>query len=195
KWIALEEKLITAFIDKVIAFKDAVIHWIEMLVITNIAKILYLRQEIIKHAVALATGFINALTGLPGKMLALGEQLIKNLAQGINNARSSVVNALKNVPGIGGIVGGLNSVIPHFATGGTMGQSGLALVGERGPEMVYLPAGAHVSPGYSGGGSGGYGGNGAPIVVQVNIDGRKAAQAILPHLTPAIRNATGRRNF
>ena len=36
------------------------------------------------------------------------------------------------------------SVIPLFATGGIMQSSGLAVVGERGPELVSLPAGARV---------------------------------------------------
>ena len=36
--------------------------------------------------------------------------------------------------------------IPNFAHGGTQRRSGLALVGERGPELVNLPAGAQVAP-------------------------------------------------
>ena len=34
-----------------------------------------------------------------------------------------------------------------------------------------------------------------PILVTVEIDGRAAAQAILPHLSDAVRNSTGKRNF
>lgn len=36
--------------------------------------------------------------------------------------------------------------MPHLATGGTMLRGGLALVGERGPEVVSLPTGATVHP-------------------------------------------------
>lgn len=36
--------------------------------------------------------------------------------------------------------------IPAFASGGVMPQSGMAMVGEFGPEMVHLPGGARVSP-------------------------------------------------
>jgi hypothetical protein len=36
--------------------------------------------------------------------------------------------------------------IPTFANGGTMGRSGPAIVGGRGPEMVSLPTGAQVTP-------------------------------------------------
>jgi phage-related protein len=38
------------------------------------------------------------------------------------------------------------STIPHLATGGTMTRTGMALVGENGPEVVKLPAGATVYP-------------------------------------------------
>lgn len=36
--------------------------------------------------------------------------------------------------------------IPEFANGGTVRSAGVALVGEEGPELVRLPAGAHVFP-------------------------------------------------
>ncbi|MCI0551433.1 MAG: hypothetical protein L0287_10785, partial [Anaerolineae bacterium] len=36
--------------------------------------------------------------------------------------------------------------IPNFQEGGVQARSGLAMVGERGPELVHLPAGAVVSP-------------------------------------------------
>ncbi len=44
--------------------------------------------------------------------------------------------------------------IPYLASGGTIAQGGLAVVGERGPEIVSLPAGATVHPHGSGPGSG-----------------------------------------
>ena len=39
--------------------------------------------------------------------------------------------------------------IPKFATGGFMGRDGLAMVGERGPELVSLPRGAKVTPAHA----------------------------------------------
>ena len=39
----------------------------------------------------------------------------------------------------------LGGPIPRFASGGTVSESGMALVGEQGPELVALPGGAHVS--------------------------------------------------
>jgi hypothetical protein len=70
-----------------------------------------------------------------------------------------------------------------FATGGIMPYSGMAMVGERGPEMVYLPAGARIAPqahtnvnsvGSLGSGSVGN----SPIVVQVMLDRKVLAEAV-----------------
>lgn len=65
-----------------------------------------------------------------------------------------------SVSGVRDKVGG---VLPKFADGGTHGLGGLALVGERGPELVRLGAGSHVmnnptSRAYRGGGGAGGGG-------------------------------------
>jgi phage-related minor tail protein len=43
-------------------------------------------------------------------------------------------------------VGPVHLKIPALATGGTMAQTGAALVGEKGPELVTLPGGATVTP-------------------------------------------------
>jgi TP901 family phage tail tape measure protein len=43
-------------------------------------------------------------------------------------------------------VGPVDFTLPALATGGTMLQGGMALVGEKGPELVTLPAGATVTP-------------------------------------------------
>jgi len=50
------------------------------------------------------------------------------------------------IGGIGGalIGGGVGSVVQGFASGGTVGKGGLFMVGERGPELVNLPAGSAV---------------------------------------------------
>jgi hypothetical protein len=58
---------------------------------------------------------------------------------------------------------GIDAVKAAFATGGTMHSGGLAVVGERGPEVVRLPAGANVTPVKKA--------NTAPIVGATNISG------------------------
>ena len=55
--------------------------------------------------------------------------------------------------------------IPHMAKGGLIGRGGLALVGERGPELVNLPKGARVHPNGSNGGN----------TINVNVSGRVGA--------------------
>lgn len=52
------------------------------------------------------------------------------------------------VPGIGG-KGWDVPDIPKFALGGDMPRAGMAIVGERGPELVTLPKGARVSPSHA----------------------------------------------
>jgi len=69
--------------------------------------------------------------------------------------------------------------IPSFQSGGSMVRSGWAVVGESGPEMVHLPAGAAVYP------------SGSTHVQPINInftaelkvDGRKMAQVVARHQT------------
>jgi hypothetical protein len=58
-------------------------------------------------------------------------------------------------------VKGLFSNIPEFATGTNFAPGGMALVGERGPELINLPQGSKVTPSHQLGGMGG----GASIVV------------------------------
>lgn len=117
-----------------------------------------------------------------------------------NPSVANLVSILQNIGklmsgGVGDLISGKIS-LPHFADGGTMAQSGFALVGERGPEIVKLPGGAQVFPNGSVGmarpasGSGGSSSQ-QPIIIQV--DGRTLARTILPHMTSAIYNATGAR--
>lgn len=80
--------------------------------------------------------------------------------------------------------------IPKLALGGVIEAAGMALVGERGPERLFLPRGAEVAPLPSGGGGGG---GGAPIHVHIHVAGRRVADAILPDMVATIRNRTGVR--
>ena len=173
-----------------------VVTWLRQMVQNGVNAMIDFEKRLIQKAHDTAAGFIAALMGLPGKLLALGEQLMKSLAQGIKNAAGNVAGALKDVPVIGGIAGGLNNIIPHFASGGTMPYSGVALVGENGPERVQLPGGARVTPVAAGAGMGmGAAGGGGPLIIQLQVDGRRLAEVTVPHLHTVIRNATGTRRF
>jgi len=63
---------------------------------------------------------------------------INNFADGVNSATGWLGSIGVNVPQV--------PTIPHVASGGTFSRGGLALVGERGPELAIMPGGATVVP-------------------------------------------------
>lgn len=122
-----------------------------------------------------------------------------------NNLRSAIGNA---VGAASNAVGGVLSHIPGFATGGTMPDTGLALVGEQGPELIQLPGGSNVTPlsgsnAISGPPSGmsivpaGATGtaNGQPILINLYVDKTKFGQVAASTIPSVLRNATGTRSF
>ncbi len=66
-------------------------------------------------------------------VLAVSAALLAGLIKGMINTLVDGLNALPLVSGI-----------PRLATGGSIANGGMALVGERGPELVSLPTGARV---------------------------------------------------
>jgi len=90
---------------------------------------------------------------------------------------------------------------PQFASGGTMQRSGMAIVGEQGPELVHLPAGARV---YSNSesqkmmGGGGLNVQG-PLVGSIQVSGvndpRAVAEQIGTMLERAIQNKLAKRGL
>lgn len=94
--------------------------------------------------------------------------------------------------------GEAGGAVPQFASGGTMRQSGLAIVGEQGPELVHLPAGARVSSARDtaaamGGNSVNMGG------VTINVHGvndpRAIAEQVGTYLERAIQNKLAARGL
>lgn len=85
---------------------------------------------------------------------------------------------------------GLLGKIPGLAGGGAVTSGGLAMVGEKGPELVSLPSGASVTP-MSGGGSG-------QIVVPLVVDGTVLASVLIDPLrnqAQLIKQRTGKAAF
>ncbi|HET9109680.1 MAG TPA: phage tail tape measure protein [Ktedonobacterales bacterium] len=117
--------------------------------------------------------------------------IMKSLA----NLNSGVINAL------GGQFFGQR--LPHFAEGGVMADTGLALVGEAGPELVSLPGGAQVTPLASLGNASlpagsGYGGGGPQtinITLTNTLDGRVIGQQVVKIMPNLVRTGTGNRGF
>jgi hypothetical protein len=85
---------------------------------------------------------------------------------GWNRLRFGIPKINTHLPGVGTIGGGSFGVpqIPYLAKGGHILGGGLAMVGERGPEQVYLPTGATVAP-LTRGGMGGH------LVIEVRLPG------------------------
>ena len=95
-----------------------------------------------------------------------------------------VAGVVKKIPIIGGaisagssIVHGVSSFLGGLQGGGHVGQSGPYLVGERGPEVVTLPRGAHVTPNEALG----HGGDQREhvIVIYNMLDGKKISQSVI----------------
>ena len=92
----------------------------------------------------------NVLNMLMDKVGQFGETLLNN---GLNGLLNAGLGALGGMFGGGtwGVAGGFSGFsgifgIPGMATGGTVGREGLSWVGEQGPELLRLPAGAQVIP-------------------------------------------------
>jgi hypothetical protein len=110
------------------------------------------------------------ITSIPSKIGSIATHMwdsIKNSFRSVINFLISAWNRLDFgisisipdwVPGIGGRTFGIADIVPDLpmlAGGGTATRAGLAVVGERGAEVVRLPAGASVFPADRVGGDGG----------------------------------------
>ena len=130
-------------------------------------------------------------------------QAIDTIISGLDSIHFNVPSW---VPGVGGKGFGIDiPTIPLLAQGGQITQSGYVVVGDAGPELLKLPTGAEVAPlthpsPLPAGMQPAYGAasatlNGQTLQVNLYLDPRKVAQAVI-QLTPSIiRNATGVRSF
>jgi hypothetical protein len=153
----------------------------------GLAVVLILKHlDTIKGAVSAVVDAIKAtLSTLKGAASSVGQAFVrafgtvKDAVRGAINTLIRGWNSLQfKVPGFkvgpvhfGGVTLGVPQ-IPLLAQGGLVTEAGAAVVGERGPELVALPAGATVSPLEDG--------HRRPleIVVPVHIDGREVARSV-----------------
>jgi hypothetical protein len=84
----------------------------------------------------------NAFSGAVGFV----KDAINGVIDVIDGAIGGINTLIKGVNSIPGVSVPLLATIPHFAAGGTMPRDGMALVGEKGPELVQLPGGSRVYP-------------------------------------------------
>ena len=97
-----------------------------------------------KNALTSAVGFAADLVS--GLWNAFKNLFNRNVVDRINRAIPDKINLPGPIPDINLP----DNPIPRLAMGGTMSREGVALVGERGPELVRLPRGASVEPNHSG---------------------------------------------
>jgi hypothetical protein len=103
---------------------------------------------------------------------------VRDMFGRIKGPLESAMKPLEKAAGFAGKIGGVAGKIPGFAYGGTMASPGLALVGERGPEVVHLPGGATVQPIAAGALSMGGAFGSADITTRVYVDKREVARAV-----------------
>jgi hypothetical protein len=102
---------------------------------------------------------------------------LKGLVDAVKGVADKVGGALGSIGG--GISGALGAINP-FQHGGVMGAGGgVALVGERGPELLQLPGGARVTPLQSGTSPGvDFGRMFGEIHVHLDVEGRELAHVV-----------------
>ena len=163
---------IRAVMDTVFLFNDV---WVLVFdnvrkVIRNVQKVVGEVTEKIKEAfqgVEGALGFLSvAFSQIFGHITTVVQTAksnvlpivaqIKGAIQGIIGVVDRALGAISSLKSVAGTIGGIIGVLPGLAEGGDVIRGGSAVVGEDGPELVKLRAGAQVTPlDGSGGGSGG----------------------------------------
>src|SRR6266704_1568781 len=81
---------------------------------------------------------------------------------------------------------GSGAPLMHNAEGTNFSPGGLSVVGERGPEIVYLPRGAQVIPHDSALAMLGGGGNNQPIHIHVEVGGHEVLSYLIDHMGNAM---------
>ncbi|MEU8209787.1 phage tail tape measure protein [Micromonospora sp. NPDC049044] len=100
--------------------------------------------------------FVNMIKGLPGRISSAASGMFDGLKNAFRNGVNWIISKWNNLSFTigGGSFMGMNIPhasmgtpdIPFLAKGGTITASGLAIVGENGPELLSLNRGAQVTP-------------------------------------------------
>jgi hypothetical protein len=122
-----------------------VIHWVELAIgwFGNLAGV------VINVFRGIPNVIMSAFNGAGNWLYDVGKSIINGLIRGIKDAVGGVGGAIKSVGNdIGsGVSSALHAIhVPGFASGVQNFAGGLAMVGERGPELVQLPQGSNVIP-------------------------------------------------
>jgi len=168
-WRGIEEKI--AWIkEKIKGFSDMLPEWVrERLGISSPSKVF---AEIGGYVMeGLSQGLTAGMKDVTGELGGFADEIANTFAgvlTGATDFRDAMSGLLRQIggqllqSGITGFLGGLK--IPGFANGTNFAPGGLALVGERGPELVNLPRGSRVTP------NGDFGGGMARVEVTLSPD-------------------------
>lgn len=140
--------------------------------------------------------FLGFFIEVPAKLRAAGRGMWDFLKMGFKTAIDWILSGWNKLhfkmPGIHtpfGSIGGFDLGLPHIPLlyeGGTTSHAGLAIVGDRGPELLSLPVGARVDPLTPGQRPqlppGTWQGSGHQLVVVCQIDRREVARAVVDEI-------------
>lgn len=148
-WNWLWNTIIKPVVDFIVGYFQmlgAVVHWLWMNAVEPVVKFI--------------GDAINAVGGVIGKVFGTVADIIKGAFNGVVNFVKGIFNTITGI--INGIIDGINGVtglgaaiginigkiphLPRLADGGSVVKPGAVLVGERGPEILNLPAAASVVP-------------------------------------------------
>jgi hypothetical protein len=139
--------LYTAIIQPVFTVIGAIFKWLWETIISPVVNFIVNGINIVGTVIGIVFGSIgNTVKGAFNGVV----EFVRGIFNGIIDMVNGVIGTIN---GIGAAVAGIPGApkihigtLPHLATGGTMTRAGMALVGENGPEVVKLPAGATVYP-------------------------------------------------
>jgi len=155
-----------------------------------------MHKQVYGETQAMSNDAVAAMARLNGDMTAQAASMDANVIGYWND----VANYIAGHPINGNItytvqnIGGSGAPARYSAEGWPNSPGGLSWVGERGPELMYVPRGASIIPHQqseriaAGGGT-----SGRPVVIQFVVNGRQLAQAALPDFVAAIRDGVGTR--
>ena len=115
--------------------------------------------------------------GVPGVIEYLKAQLMRALLDGVSRSLASALSEAAGSSGGGWVKAFASLLTGGFATGTNYAPGGMAMVGERGPELVNLPRGATVTP---------HGiadirprASGGPVVIQADFTGAVVTEELI----------------
>ncbi len=121
-----------------------IMNWISKLIQDRINLISYGWNQVKTAVETVFNAVRNAIEGAFNSAVATVKGVINNIIRLVNNAIGGINNMIKAVNGASGMNIGLVGNLPMLAKGVRNFVGGMAMVGERGPELVNLPKGSDV---------------------------------------------------